>query len=62
MWSKEIRNRREFEVSRLERVNEEVLSFAGLLQYKQIRETEERGFSDGLRSDREDDERIVLTD
>ena len=47
---------------RLERVNKEVLSFVGLLQYKQIREIEGRGFSDDLRSDREDNERVASTD
>ena len=62
MWSKEIRDRREFEMSRLERVNEEVLSFAKSLQYEQIREIEEREFLDDLRSDRKDDKRIALTD
>lgn len=49
-------------MSRLKRVNEEIFSFAESLQYKQIREIEEKEFSDDLRSDREDNERIVLID
>ena len=62
MWNKEVYDRREFGVSWSERVDEEVLSFEGSLQYEQIWEVGGRGFSDGLWSHREDGGRIVLID